>query len=215
MRKRVLSLFMALVFCFSLLPPAAFAEKTETEPITVQEQQEPNDSAAMQEQQEPTALPAAQSGTENEPVVQLAEHAAKIGPVQYSTLTDAFEAASMQMGAMIELLQDANLTDEAESLTVSGNITLNTCGFAIRSENANITIARNSKLTVENSKGTGIALNIPIFIENRVALPRHKSALESRSSLWRSRPFGGHEIHCKRGRRSGLAVGSDRIFHRT
>ena len=50
MRKRVLSPFMALVFCFSLLSPAAFAEKTETEPITVQEQQEPNDSAAMQEQ---------------------------------------------------------------------------------------------------------------------------------------------------------------------
>ena len=59
MSKRVLSPFIALVFCFSLLPPAAVAEKTETEPITVQEQQEPNDSAAMQEQQEPIALPAA------------------------------------------------------------------------------------------------------------------------------------------------------------
>ena len=29
MSKRVLSPFMALVFCFSLLPPAAFAEKNE------------------------------------------------------------------------------------------------------------------------------------------------------------------------------------------
>lgn len=58
MSKRVLSLFMAFVFCFSLLPPAAFAE-TETEPITVQEQQEPD------------ALPDTQSSEENEIAVSL------------------------------------------------------------------------------------------------------------------------------------------------
>ena len=162
MSKRFLSLFMALVLCFTLLPPAAFAE-TEAEPITVQEQQE---------QQEPEALPAAQDDTENEIAVQLAEdeYVAKIGPVLYLKLADAFEAASMQPGSTIELLKDAALTDEADSLSVSGDITLDTCGFSIQSENAKITVARNGRLTVENSRCTDFTINIPIFIENSAVL---------------------------------------------
>lgn len=74
MSKRFLSLLMVLMLCLSVPPSAAFAEKAQTEPPSVQEQQEPDLSATenkqqepglsatVQEQQETETLPAVQSG---------------------------------------------------------------------------------------------------------------------------------------------------------
>ncbi len=79
MKRRFLSLFMAVVLCFSTLPAAVLAENTETEPNTAQETE---------------PLPAVQSGEENGIAVQIGEYTAKIGNIQYTTLTDAFNEAN-------------------------------------------------------------------------------------------------------------------------
>lgn len=170
MSKRFLSLLMSLVLCFSMLPSAALSENTDTAPTAVQEQQETYTLATGQEHQETEALPAVQSSEENDVAVQLSEYAAKIGAMQYSTLKDAFSAAEEQQSATVELLKNVELSGAEESLTVRSDVTLDTNGFAIQSEYANITVERNGKLTVESPRGTGGALNIPIFIENGAAL---------------------------------------------
>ena len=118
MSKRFLSLLLSLVLCFSLMPPAAFAEDTETKSAAVLERQdadpsaereETDTSAEEQKQQKTEALPSVQSNEGNGIALQLSGYVAKIGTMQYQTLDAAFAAANNQANATIELLKDVEL----------------------------------------------------------------------------------------------------------
>ena len=97
---------------FSTLPAAVLAENAETEPNTVQETE---------------PLPAVQNGEENGIAVQISGYTAKIGNIQYATLTEAFDAANTYNGATIELLKNVELSSEADS--ANQNLWVGACDF--------------------------------------------------------------------------------------
>lgn len=132
MKKRVLSLLMALAMCLSMLPTAALAEELEAGTAASQQQ------TAVEPEQigEPDALesdPAAQPAPlalEDETVPEDAMASITVGEstTYFSTLTEAFEAA--KDGDTVKLLKDTdtkrNWTDtivipEGMSLTIDTN----------------------------------------------------------------------------------------------
>ena len=90
MKKRLLSAFMALALCLTLLPTAAWAEETDA----------PEGGAPAADEQ-----PAVQS----EPAPQAAEvpaenAVAQVGNVNYANITDAFDAVKQSNGGTQKLL---------------------------------------------------------------------------------------------------------------
>ena len=141
MKKRILSAFMALALCLTLLPTAAWAEETDApeggapaadEPPGVQS--EPAPQAAVQAAEVP------------------AENAvAQVGNVNYANITDAF-AAVKGNGGTLTLLANCRTPNTNERFDISGNYTLdlNSCtltGQLYLSETS-------TSLTVKDS-GTG------------------------------------------------------------
>ena len=175
MKKRVLSLFMALALCLTLLPTAALAEENTTEPSTQlteptpvpQEPKTPDqgentetpDQPEEPSQDEPPAAdepPAVQSEPAPQAAVQAAEvpaenAVAQVGNVNYANITDAF-AAVKKNGGTLTLLADCKTPNTKEKFDISGNYTLdlNSCtltGQLYLSETS-------TSLTVKDS-GTG------------------------------------------------------------
>ena len=171
MKKRVLSLFMALALCLTLLPTAALAEENTTEPSTQlteptpvpQEPKTPDqgentetpDQPEEPSQDEPPAAdeqPAVQSEPAPQAAVQAAENAvAQVGNVNYANITDAF-AAVKKNGGTLTLLANCRTPNTNERFDISGNYTLdlNSCmltGQLYLSETS-------TSLTVKDS-GTG------------------------------------------------------------
>ena len=175
MKKRVLSLFMALALCLTLLPTAALAEENTTEPSTQlteptpvpQEPKTPDqgentetpDQPEKPSQDEPPAAdepPAVQSEPAPQAAVQAAEvpaenAVAQVGNVNYANITDAF-AAVKKNGGTLTLLADCRTPNTNERFDISGNYTLdlNSCtltGQLYLSETS-------TSLTVKDS-GTG------------------------------------------------------------
>ena len=175
MKKRVLSLFMALALCLTLLPTAALAEENTTEPSTQlteptpvpQEPKTPDQGENTEtpnqpeepSQDEPPAAdepPAVQSEPAPQAAVQAAEvpaenAVAQVGNVNYANITDAF-AAVKKNGGTLTLLADCRTPNTNERFDISGNYTLdlNSCtltGQLYLSETS-------TSLTVKDS-GTG------------------------------------------------------------
>ena len=141
MKKRILSAFMALALCLTLLPTAAWAEETDA----------PEGGAPAADEQ-----PAVQSEPAPQAAVQAAEvpaenAVAQVGNVNYANITDAF-AAVKKNGGTLTLLANCITPDTSKRFDISGNYTLdlNSCtltGQLYLSETS-------TSLTVKDS-GTG------------------------------------------------------------
>ncbi len=154
MKKRVLSLFMALMLCLTLLPTAALAEGNTTEPSTQlteptpvpQEPKTPDqgentetpDQPEEPSQDEPPAAdeqPAVQSEPAPQAAVQAAEvpaenAVAQVGNVNYANITDAF-AAVKENGGTLTLLANCKTPDTNKQFDISGNYTLDLNGCTL------------------------------------------------------------------------------------
>ena len=175
MKKRVLSMLMALALCLTLLPTAALAEENTTEPSTQlteptpvpQEPKTPDqgentetpDQPEEPSQDEPPAAdepPAVQSEPAPQAAVQAAEvpaenAVAQVGNVNYANITDAF-AAVKKNGGTLTLLADCETSNTSDKFDISGNYTLdlNSCTLKGR-----LYLSKTStSLTVKDS-GTG------------------------------------------------------------
>ena len=146
MKKRVLSMLMALVLCLTLLPTAAWAEETDA----------PEGGApAADEQPGVQPEPAPQAAVQAAEVP--AENAvAQVGNVNYANITDAF-AAVKKNGGTLTLLADCKLPYTAgnrpSGYDASGSYTLDLNGHTL---NAWLDLkTKESNLTIQDSKGSG------------------------------------------------------------
>ena len=175
MKKRVLSMLMALALCLTLLPTAALAEENTTEPSTQlteptpvpQEPKTPDqgentetpDQPEEPSQDEPPAAdepPAVQSEPAPQAAVQAAEvpaenAVAQVGNVNYANITDAF-AAVKKNGGTLTLLADCETSNTSDKFDISGNYTLDLNGCTLKGR---LYLSKTStSLTVKDS-GTG------------------------------------------------------------
>ena len=117
MKKRVLSMLMALALCLTLLPAPAWAEEADA----------PEGGAPAADEQ-----PAVQS----EPAPQAAEvpaenAVAQVGNVNYANITDAFAAVKQSNGGTLTLLVDCRTPNTSEEFDISGNYTLDLNGCTL------------------------------------------------------------------------------------
>ena len=170
MKKRVLSLFMALALCLTLLPTAALAEENTTEPSTqlteptpvpqepkTPDQGENTETPDQPEEPSQDEPPAVQSEPAPQAAVQAAEvpaenAVAQVGNVNYANITDAF-AAVKGNGGTLTLLANCKTPDTSKRFDISGNykLDLNGCtltGYLYLSETS-------TSLTVKDSGRNG------------------------------------------------------------
>ena len=133
MKKRVLSMLLAFILCFSTLPMTAFAQ--EADAVAEQEEQQETDSAAEQEEAEAAAAPgeetpadksttAATPGTEDstagespdtvEPSVESVSDSD--AGTQDTSADDEKKAAVQKVQALIDALPDEVTVENAESV---------------------------------------------------------------------------------------------------
>ena len=146
MKKRVLSLFMALALCLTLLPAPAWAEEADA----------PEGGApAADEQPAVQSEPAPQAA---EAAVQAAEAAvAEVGGVNYNDIQEAFEKVKQSNGGTLTLLANCELPYTAgnrpSGYDASGSYTLDLNGHTL---NAWLDLkTKESNLTIQDSKGGG------------------------------------------------------------
>ena len=156
MKKRVLSLFMALALCLTLLPTAALAEENTTEPSTQlteptpvpQEPKTPDqgentetpDQPEEPSQDEPPAAdeqPAVQSEPAPQAAVQAAEvpaenAVAEVDGVNYNNIQEAFEKVKQSDGGTLKLLAKCQTPDTSKPFDISGNYTLDLNGCTLK-----------------------------------------------------------------------------------
>lgn len=171
MKKRVLSLFMALALCLTLLPTAALAEENTTEPSTQlteptpvpQEPKTPDqgentetpDQPEEPSQDEPPAADE-QPGVQSEPAPQAAEvpaenAVAEVDGVNYDDIQKAFDAVKGN-GGTLTLLANCETPNTNEKFDISGNYTLDLNGCTLKGR---LYLSKTStSLTVKDS-GTG------------------------------------------------------------
>ena len=144
MKKRVLSLFMALALCLTLLPTAALAEENTTEPSTQlteptpvpQEPKTPDqgentetpDQPEEPSQDEPPAADE-QPAVQSEPAPQAAEvpaenAVAEVDGVKYNDIQEAFEKVKQSDGGTLKLRANCITPDTSKRFDISGNYTL-------------------------------------------------------------------------------------------
>ena len=176
MKKRLLSAFMALALCLTLLPTAALAEENTTEPSTQlteptpvpQEPKTPDqgentetpDQPEEPSQDEPPAADE-QPGVQSEPAPQAAVQAAEVpaenavaqvGNVNYANITDAFDAVKQSNGGTLKLLANCETPNTNQRFDISGNYTLDLNGCMLKGQ---LYLSKTStSLTVKDS-GTG------------------------------------------------------------
>ena len=172
MKKRVLSLFMALALCLTLLPTAALAEENTTEPSTQlteptpvpQEPKTPDqgentetpDQPEEPSQDEPPAADE-QPAVQSEPAPQAAEAAeaavAEVDGVNYDDIQKAFDAVKQSNGGTLTLLADCETPNTNQQFDISGNYTLDLNGCTLKGQLELKT--KESNLTIQDSKGGG------------------------------------------------------------
>ena len=171
MKKRVLSLFMALALCLTLLPTVALAEENTTEPSTQlteptpvpQEPKTPDqgentetpDQPEEPSQDEPPAADE-QPAVQSEPApqaVQAAEAAvAEVDGVNYDDIQKAFEKVKQSNGGTLKLLASCETPNTNQRFDISGNYTLDLNGCMLKGQ---LYLSKTStSLTVKDS-GTG------------------------------------------------------------
>ena len=141
MKKRLLSAFMALALCLTLLPAPAWAEEADA----------PEGGApAADEQPAVQSEPAPQAA---EAAVQAAEVAvAEVNGVNYDDIQKAFDAVKQSNGGTLTLLANCKTPNANEKFDISGNYTLDLNG---RTLTGRLYLSETStSLTVKDS-GTG------------------------------------------------------------
>ena len=140
MKKRVLSLLMALALCLTLLPAPAWAEEADA----------PEGGApAADEQPAVQSEPAPQAA---EAAVQAAEAAvAEVDGVNYNDIQKAFDAVKQSNGGTLKLL--ANCETPNQQFDISGNYTLDLNGCTLKGRLELKT--KESNLTIQDSKDGG------------------------------------------------------------
>ena len=121
MKKRLLSAFMALALCLTLLPAPAWAAEADA----------PEGGAPAADEQ-----PAVQSEPAPQAAVQAAEvpaenAVAQVGNVNYANITDAFDAVKQSNGGTLTLLADCKTPNTSEEFDISGNYTLDLNGCTL------------------------------------------------------------------------------------
>ena len=175
MKKRLLSAFMALALCLTLLPTAALAEENTTEPSTQlteptpvpQEPKTPDqgentetpDQPEEPSQDEPPAADE-QPAVQSEPAPQAAEAAvqaaevavAEVDGVNYDDIQKAFDAVKQSNGGTLTLLANCRTPNTSDKFDISGNYTLDLNGCTLTGR---LYLSQTStSLTVKDS-GTG------------------------------------------------------------
>lgn len=120
MKKRVLSMLMALALCLTLLPAPAWAEEADA----------PEGGApAADEQPRVQSEPAPQAA---EAAVQAAEVAvAEVNGVNYDDIQKAFDAVKQSNGGTLTLLANCKTPDTNKQFDISGNYTLDLNGCTL------------------------------------------------------------------------------------
>ena len=136
MKKRILSLAMALALCLTFLPApawAAEADAPEGGTIVQEEQQEKApaaESPAISEQAAENGI-AAQNGGGSTVENAVAEVTIGDTTAQYATLTEAITAAQKSNGSTVKLLADCRTPNTSEEFDISGNYTLDLNGCTL------------------------------------------------------------------------------------
>ncbi len=139
MKKRVLSMLMALALCLTLLPAPAWAEEADA----------PEGGApAADEQPAVQSEPAPQAAA-----VQAAEVAvAQVDGVKYNDIQEAFEKVKQSDGGTLTLLASCETPNTNQRFDISGNYTLDLNGCTLKGQ---LYLSKTStSLTVKDS-GTG------------------------------------------------------------
>ena len=146
MKKRVLSMLMALALCLTLLPAPAWAEEADA----------PEGGAPAADEQ-----PGVQSEPAPQAAVQAAEAAeaavAEVDRVNYDDIQKAFDAVKQSNGGTLKLLAKCKLPYTAgnrpSGYDASGSYTLDLNGHTL---NAWLDLkTKESNLTIQDSKGSG------------------------------------------------------------
>ena len=145
MKKRVLSLFMALALCLTLLPAPAWAEEADApEGGAPAADEQP----AVQSEPAPQAAEAAVQAAE----VPAENAVAQVGNVNYANITDAF-AAVKGNGGTLKLLAYCETPNMNQQFDISGNYTLDLNGCTLKGRLELKT--KESNLTIQDSKVGG------------------------------------------------------------
>ena len=138
MKKRVLSMLMALALCLTLLPAPAWAEEADAPEGGAPAADEP---------------PAVQSEAAPQAAEVPAENAvAQVGNVNYANITDAF-AAVKKNGGTLTLLANCQTPNTNQQFDISGNYTLDLNGCTLKGQLELKT--KESNLTIQDSKDGG------------------------------------------------------------
>ena len=164
MKKRVLSMLMALALCLTLLPApawAAEADAPEGGAIVQEEQQQEKtlaaESPAISEQAAENGI-AAQNGGGSTVKNAVAEVTIGDTTAQYATLTEAITAAQKSNGSTVKLLADVTTTSEIE--VDSGTFTIDLNGKKLdRTSPFTLSVKESGNVTVTSTQGTGTISN--------------------------------------------------------
>lgn len=182
MKKRVLSMLLAFILCFSTLPMTAFAQ--EADAVAEQEEQQETDSAAEQEEAEAAAAPgeetpadksttAATPGTEDstageapdtvEPSVESVSDSD--AGTQDTSADDEKKAAVQKVQALIDALPDEVTVENAESVGAQLE--------AIDEAMAELTEEQREELDMTRLHAISEVLNTPMTVPMTVAEGQH------------------------------------------
>lgn len=182
MKKRVLSMLLAFILCFSTLPMTAFAQ--EADAVAEQEEQQETDSAAEQEEAEAAAAPgeetpadksttAATPGTEDstageapdtvEPSVESVSDSD--AGTQDTSADDEKKAAVQKVQALIDALPDEVTVENAESVGAQLE--------AIDEAMESLTKEQIAELDMTRLYAISEALNTPMTVPMTVAEGQH------------------------------------------
>ena len=227
MKKRLLSAFMALALCLTLLPTAALAEEDTPEggAIVQEEQQEEQEEA-----------PAAESPAVSE---QAAGAVAEVDGTTYSDLIAAFDAAQEKPSATVKLLADVATnglssrthrgtgTGAGNYIFEQGNVTFDLNGHTLMWTkydvySTSLVVGDNGRLTIRDS-GTGGK----IYNEETQALQIYAGTLNIQSGTVVSESnkalkiiggdvsITGGTIHSGRYFGEGVSISPDTVNNRT
>ena len=157
MKKRVLSMFMALALCLTLLPAPARAEEDTPEggAIVQEEQQEKApaaESPAILEQAAENGI-AAQNGGDSTVENAVAEVTIDGTTTQYANIDAAFAAAQQAGSATVKLLTDVTTTSEIE--VDSGTFTIDLNGKKWEGTDTHTLLVSGGNVTVTSTDGVG------------------------------------------------------------
>ena len=166
MKKRVLSMLLAFILCFSTLPMTAFAQETVQEADAVTEQEEQQEAVPVTEQKEAEAAAApgeetpadksttaATPGTEDSTAESVSDSDAG---TQDTSADDEKKAAVQKVQALIDALPDEVTVENAESVSAQ----LETIDEAMES----LTVEQIAELDMTRLHAISEAMNAPMTV---------------------------------------------------